>query len=300
MNEKREKIDLSILIVNFNSGVFLLNTVESIFAAGIKSKFEIIIADNNSTDNSLNVLKKKYKDIKIVQTGGNLGFAKGNNFGSQFCNGEFFLILNSDTHIHKGSIDILLEKLRRNSKTGIIAPVLLNEDGSFQLSFGRDLKLLEEFFLKFFSKQFYRFYYIWKKGNIEKDVNWVSGACFLISGSLYRKITGFDENFFLYMEDADLCKRVRNEGYNIHITSKSKITHLLGKSTGKVLNSILPEIKKSHLYYYKKHNGNIRTSILKTYLLIKFSLKKILFRLKKNSSGIILSSAVIKTIRTFK
>ena len=117
---------------------------------------------------------------------------------------------------------------------------------------------------------------------------------------IYRKIGGFDENFFLYMEDADLCKRVRNKGYNIHITSESKITHHLGKSTGKVLNAILPEIKKSHLYYYKKHNGSIRTLILKRYLLIKFGFKKILFGLSKNSSGIVLSSAVIKTIRKFK
>lgn len=300
MDKNPGKIDISIVIVNYNSSTYLLNTVKSVKSSGIKSSYEIIIVDNNSTDNSLKLVMERFPDIKILETGKNLGFAKGNNIGVRSCRGQYILLLNSDTILFENTTDILFNIIKNSENIGVISPVLLNEDRSFQLSFGRDLKLFEEFFLKFFSGKFYKFYYKLKKGYIENDVDWVSGACFMVPKYLYEQISGFDESFFIYLEDADLCKRIREKGYKVHITSRTSLIHLLGKSTKNEFNSILPEIKKSHLHYYSKHNGKIRTLILKLYLFTKFTLKKTICIFIGDKKKERVLSNILSSIKNFK
>jgi len=267
------KIELSIIIVNFNSGEYLYKTVRSIYDHYLNTNFEIIIVDNNSSDNSLEMTSNEFTDINIIELDENVGFAAANNAGVKESLGKYILILNNDTEIMDGSIEVLMSEIKDQNNYGIVSPILYYADGSPQLSYGNDPGIINEFFTKYFSTIFFRIGLLLSRGNFEKDVDWISGACFLITSDLYKELGGFDENFFLYYEDADLGKRVREKGFLNHITSKSRIIHFLGKSSGSVFSDLLPVIKRGHLYYYKKHKSKASFILLKRYLIIKFTFK---------------------------
>ncbi|MCK4890472.1 MAG: glycosyltransferase family 2 protein [Candidatus Aminicenantes bacterium] len=267
------KVELSIVIVNYNSGKYLYDTIVSVLEQDLNINFEIIVIDNHSIDNSIIPVKEKFPAVKIIELNENKGFAYANNVGADNSNGKYILILNNDTKILENSIESLLSEIKENPKYGILSPVLYYSDGSPQISFGRDPGIITEFFTKYFSVVFFKLELFFSKGKFEKDADWISGACFLIHSTLYKNLSGFDEKFFLYYEDADLGKRVREKGYLNHITSKSKIIHFLGKSTGPVYSGLLPVIKKGHLYYYKKHNNKASFNFLKSYLIIKYYLR---------------------------
>lgn len=267
------KVELSIVIVNYNSGKYLYDTIVSVLDQDLKINFEVIVIDNHSIDDSLISVRKKFPAVKIIELKENKGFAYANNIGVDNSIGKYILILNNDTKILQNSIESLLSEIKLNPKYGIVSPVLYYDDGSPQISFGSDPGIITEFFTKYFSRIFFKLELFFSKGKFEKDVDWISGACFLIPSSIYKNLGGFDEKFFLYYEDADLGMRVRGKGYLNHITSKSKIIHFLGKSAGPVYSGLLPVIKKGHLYYYKKHNNRASFNLLKNYLIIKYYLK---------------------------
>ncbi len=300
MEKQKNGIDLSIIIVNYNSSYFLLNTVDSIVNSHIKASYEIIIADNNSSDNSLELVRAAHENLKIIDMGENTGFSKANNAGFNLSRGRYILILNSDTIIPEKAVDSLLKMVKEESDTSLIAPLLLNADGSVQLSVGKDLTLINEFLTKFFFKMFFRLYSGLRKKNIELDVDWVSGACFIVPREIYTKVGGFDEKFFLYFEDADLCLRIRKAGYKVHLTSRVSITHLMGKSTSSVFNSLLPEIKKGQLYYYKKHNSKFDILFLRLYLKLKFSIRFIFEKIAGDKKKASISKKILKLTGRYK
>jgi len=287
MTSTKENIELSIVIVNFNSGDYLSNTINSIYDNRPRISFEIIVIDNNSNDNSLIKTRKNHLNVEIIKLSENFGFAKANNIGVKKSKGKYILILNNDTEISNGSIDTLISLLNNNPKFGIVAPIIYYEDRTPQLSFGNDPGIISEFFTKYFSKILFKIQVKLLGDEFEMEVDWVSGACFLISKELYNSIGGFDENFFLYYEDCDFGKRVRESGFSNCITSKSKIIHHLGKSARPPYYKLLFLIKRGHLYYYKKHNKNLSFLILKNYLITKFLIKKIYSYLKMDKKEVV-------------
>ncbi len=268
--------ELSIIIVNYNSGDYLKNCLNSIKKNIKKIVYEIIIVDNCSSDDSITGIKKDEK-IRIIKNKKNLGFARANNIGVSQAKGEYILILNNDTIIFDNSIEKLLDYKKQHPEIGILSPVILYEDKSFQLSFGFDINLLSELFLKYFAETYYKFLYKIKKDNFIIQPNWISGACFLIEKKLYESVSGFDEKFFLYTEDADFGRRVRDKGYKLMVYGKSKIIHLKGKTSSKNLSIAIIESKKSQLYYYCKYNGKLSFIIIKRYLKLKFKIKYYIF-----------------------
>ncbi|MEN8153042.1 MAG: glycosyltransferase family 2 protein [Acidobacteriota bacterium] len=297
MKNKRSEIELSIIIVNYNSGNYLFQTVDSIYKNLKGIKFEIIVVDNNSTDESAENVLKKFPEITLIQKDFNSGFAKANNEGVKISSGKYLLILNNDTYIRENSIETLLKIIRKNPLYGIVAPLLVYEDGSPQLSYGNDLTLFSEFILKYFASTLHKFRLRAGKGRFEKNVDWITGACLLIKRDLYEKVGGFDENYFIYIEDADLGKKVRAAGYRNHITSASTIVHFKGKSTSSNFTRILPEIKKSQLYYYKKHNGRISFLFLRSYLILKFIIKIYFYSITGNKNNSEVAASVLKEIK---
>ncbi len=292
-------INLSIIIVNFNSGNYIFQTIQSIYRFPPEINFEIIVVDNNSTDGSSEKIKNEFPEVILIELSKNTGFGYANNVGVKNSKGKYILILNNDTEIIDNSIMHLISVLNHNPEYGIVSPVLYYGDGSPQISFGRDPGIFNEFFTKYFSNLIFKLRIKFFGNKFEKDVDWISGACFLIRSELYTSIGGFDEEFFLYFEDADLGKRVREKGFSNHITSKSKIIHFLGKSTSSDFPSLLPTIKRGHLYYYKKHNGKFSFIILKLYLILKFSLKRV-FMPKGKEDNLKTVSETLKNIRGIK
>jgi GT2 family glycosyltransferase len=298
--DMKGNIDLSIVIVNHNTEVHLIRTLASLVDRIEGISYEIIVVDNASTDGSVLAVKQSYPMVELVVMEHNAGFARANNEGARQASGQYMFILNSDTEVLPGTVEKLIDLKREHQDWGIVAPLVFNPDGSLQLSWGWDPHLHTEVFLKFFAEKWYRWKQRRNNGLSERDVDWVSGACFLIETSLYREIGGFDESFFLYMEDADLGKRVRQRGRKIHLTSEARIIHLLGQSVARVPGRRLIEAKKSQLYYYCKHNSRAARTVLRQYLLLRFGWKWRMSRLKGDTQSQAINVKVLAAIKEFR
>jgi GT2 family glycosyltransferase len=294
---KNKDPDVSIIIVNYNNRTYLLQTMESLFQDLNASKYEMIIVDNASDDDSVGAVQRDFPGAKLVVLPENAGYAKANNRGVEKASGRYFLFLNNDTNVPAGSIGKLLEIKKNHPDFGIVAPLVCNPDGSLQLSWGKDLHLHTEVFLKFIAEKWHKWQYKRKKGRMSRNVEWVSGACFVIDRSLYNQVGGFDEKFFLYVEDADLGKRVRNLGHKIHLTSEVRIIHHLGQSVAKIRGRALLEAKRSQLYYYAKHNGRRALGVLKCYLFLRFGWKR---RVSRKNEIKEICARIMNMIREFR
>lgn len=296
----KKAVDLSVLIVNHNAKVHLMRTLGSVVGRIKGLSHEVIVVDNASTDGSVSMVKRSYPSVKIILMDHNAGFAKANNLGAKQASGRYFLVLNSDTEVPEGTAEKLVDVKEKHPDWGVVAPIIHDPDGSFQLSWGRDIHLHTEFFLKFMAGKWYRWRHRRKKGSPGGKVDWVSGACFLIESSLYRKVGGFDEKFFLYLEDADLGKRVRQAGYDIRLIPEACIIHHSGRSVAGMPGSALLEAKRSQLYYYCKHNSRMSSAVLRFYLLGRFGWKKWMSGLKGNTGDQELNSRILAAIKEFR
>ena len=251
---------VSIIIVTYQSQDEILKCLSSIYKNIIDIEFEIIIIDNASTDNTIKAVKNQFPGVIIQKNKRNEGFAKANNIGSKIAKGEFLFFLNPDSEIIENTIEILISIYKSNPKNGIVAPQIKNIDGTIQLSTGKTptifTNLFEAFGLYILLPNTFFGYRIVTNHNNDLSTDWVTGACFLVKKEYFDKLNGFDKNFFLYLEDADLCLRIKKEiNKNIIYTSKTSIIHAKAKSSKN--SSYISKLSsyKSKIYYHKKHNG---------------------------------------------
>lgn len=265
-------VSISIIIVNYNGCEYTIQCIDSIQRTHRTKYYEIIVVDNGSTDSSVEILHKKFPNIVIVELQDNKGFGFANNRGAEKAKGEFLFFINNDTIFISEVDDILVEQYRTNQTLGIIAPKLCNEDGSFQLSFGKFPSLLGEYNTKRLSAKL-------KKNDCSKieyakqyslpvTVDWVSGAAFMIQRNLFESIDGFDEKYFMYFEDSDLCRRIHDLKKDVLYFPLTSLIHLGGKSYVQKDERISLEYRKSQLLYYKKHLSLVQTVTLKMYLFL--------------------------------
>ncbi|EKE19477.1 MAG: hypothetical protein ACD_9C00001G0003 [uncultured bacterium] len=247
-------MDISFIILNYKSEHFLVKCIESI-KKHTDSSFEIIVV-NNDTDPISTILPEE--NIIIVNNEANVGFSKACNIGADIAKGENFFFLNPDTEIKTGNISDLTSELK-NSSVGIVAPQIILPSGEVQpWSVGHEITLwdiIKNNFNLIKSKQ------LWKKSSLT-EVDWVSGAAFAITKKHFGELAGFDESFFMYFEDVDLCKRSRKIGKKILLFPSIRILHIGGQSSKCPLQQ-----KKyyyaSQDYYFKKHFGFFQSFTLR-------------------------------------
>jgi GT2 family glycosyltransferase len=248
--EKKQQI--SFIIVNHKSDQFLEKCLKSIRNKFSDSKKEIIVVNNSDYSSGFS------DNLKIIRSS-NFGFGSACNLGAKESLGDILCFLNPDTGIISNDFPKIISEFENNPKLGIIGPGLVDENGSVQdWSAGKEISLLD---IIGNNLGFQRSRKIWTS---EKKVEcaWVSGACLFIRKELFEKLNGFDEKFFLYFEDIDLCKRALNSDYQVLYYPEFAIKHLGGKSFGSK-----KEQKKHYYssqdYYFQKHFGKIRYFLLK-------------------------------------
>lgn len=280
----KDKIDLSIIIVSWNVKDLLLKCLGSIFNNQGNLNLEVFVVDNASNDDTVEGIKgilnghtrdtnygkeiteiKKLEikgvDFEIIENKKNLGFAKANNQGIKQARGEFILLLNPDTEIKIGTLETMVKFMREHQECGITGCRLLNPDGTIQPSIRRFpdfwsqvmilLKLHHLFpnawpIKKYFVKDF-------DYSKIQ-SVEQVMGAFFMIKREVIEKIGMLDENFFIWFEEVDFCKRTIEAGWKVYYVSEAKIIHHGAQSFKQVLNLKKQKMfNKSQLYYFKKH-----------------------------------------------
>lgn len=263
-----EEVRVSIIIVNYNAGQVLINCLNSIESHLQVVNYEVIIVDNCSTDGSLSVVEKKFPQIIIHRQEKNTGFGAGSNLGANIAKGEFLLFLNPDTLVKDNILLPLVELAQKESSIGVVGPNLLNLDGTFQYSTQSTLSVWKEFLIK----QNKKYNLHAQTVSIQSEVSFVTGAAFFVRKKTFEAVGGFDENFFMYFEDVDLCLRVKKQGWKIIYTPKVSLIHIKGYSSRNISDAIAIEYRRSQIYYYQKHRSLWEQVFIRIYLVLKFSI----------------------------
>ncbi len=265
MQKNRPK--LSIVIVSFNTAKLTIDCIKSIYKHTKNLDFEVVVVDNGSSDKSLKELKKlSYLNLKIIESKTNLGFGQGNNLGIKSSSGQYILLLNSDTLLVMDILKDMVDWMDKNPKIGVLSCALKNKDGSIQgsggyfptplrvfswLTFLEDLPLISNII-----KPFHPMHLkspIWKNEeffNKEDERDWVTGAFMLIKKEVFKVAGMFDPEYFMYMEEVDLCFRIKKAGYKIMYVPRWEIIHL-GGGSGSGEKTILNEFKSLRIFYKK-------------------------------------------------
>ena len=267
-------MDLTIAIVSYNAKEELSACLDSVFASTGLDSFEVIVADNASGDGTVEMLADRFPRVRVIASPQNLGFGRASNLCWQEAKSSLVLFLNSDTVVFHRAVDRLVELARKRPEAGAIGPRLLYPDGEIQMSFGPMPGIASELLQKLWNAGYAR-----GKGPLrsavrrrysrEQYADWVSAACLLTRRDALETVSGFDENFFLYSEDVDLCARVRATGARILFTPEVEIVHLVGRSVAKNRDRVVYESQRSRLYFYEKHHRRLEVLLLKVYMAAK-------------------------------
>ena len=270
---------ISVIIINFRQKEFTINCVRSLYKQFRFTQFECIVI-NNSAEDDLSDLERDFKGLKLIYNS-NKGFSQANNLGAKHATGKYLFFLNSDTVVRTDFTERLLQ-LFGSKEFGVVGLKLYNEDGTFQLSTGNEINFINEIKNKSEEKKFRErnIDFISSKEKELSDVTeaaWVTGAAMIIKKDNFMNCGGFDETFFLYYEDADICRRLTDAGFKNYFFPYSDIVHFKGENVNReFIHSNYFYSKQSQMIYYKKHNSLIENILLRSYLLMKFSLRYLL------------------------
>jgi len=262
--------NLSIIILNYNTKDLTLACVQSLFSYYKKQiedgEFEIIIVDNASADESVSMIQKQpwFSQVKLVQNKENVGFSKGCNRGSSHAKGNRLLFLNSDTQMLDNGLVGMLNYLEKHERVGILGGRLQNTDGSYQASAGVFYTLPRVLLLLIGAERLGKLRYSPEKISM---VDWVSGAMLMIDKKLFEQLGGFDEQLFMYMEDMELCFRVKKGEKAVVFYPECVVKHISHGSSNR--GFAIVQIYKGLLYFYKKHTNLLEYSIVKGLLVAK-------------------------------
>lgn len=269
-------MELSVAIVSYNAREELEACLSSVVAETEDGTPEIIVADNASADGSVAMVQDRFPGVDVLESNENLGFARASNLCWRRAHKPLVLFLNSDTVVPQGALARMVAIMNDRGDVGALGPRLKNADGSIQMSFGNMLSFSAELRQKLLNAGYRNGRgplrgYVEKLHARERTVDWVSGACLLTRRELLERVGGFDEEFFLYSEDVDLCARLRAQGARILFTPAIEIIHHRGRSVDTDRDKAYVESQRSRLHFYAKHYGQPRLALLKLYMTTRLS-----------------------------
>lgn len=238
--------DVSVIIVTFNSGQTIKKCLESIFKDAPGS--EVLVVDNNSQDKTVEEIKKFKKKVILIEPSENLGFARACNLAAKQANGDFLLFLNPDAYfIKEQSVEKLVQALSENDDYGPVGPKLILPNGKVQKSV-RNLPTVFGAFLEYILGLSGKYDFYQPNCTSLCKVESVVGACILIKKNVFKRVGGFDEKYFLYFEDLELCRSVKKSGLKVGYLPKVEVGHVVGVSgkNQKTLDLLCYSSKKYH------------------------------------------------------
>ncbi len=254
-------MDLSIIIVAFRNQEKLRVTLNAVFRSQTDYSYEVIVVDNDSADGTAEMLIREYPQVILIRSGNN-GFSKGNNIGFARSKGKYILALNPDTAIENNVLQECIALLDSRADIGVVGCKLIKEDGTLDLACRRSIPNLRNSFFRFTklsflfpkNKTFAEYNLTYGDENKEGQVGAVSGAFLMIRRSVIEKLDiFFDEDYFMYSEDIDLCLRVTRAGYKVWYYPKVMTLHYKGQSSRKVSTQSLYWFHKYMWVFYRKH-----------------------------------------------
>jgi GT2 family glycosyltransferase len=254
--------DFAVIVVNYNTAILTGQTIRSFCQYHKEKDFELIVVDNNSHEDDLKKLREATKDLpknfRLIESKTNLGFGRANNLAVSETQAKYLFFLNSDTITTEPLLPAFKECFEQNFKVGALAPTLY-EDGERQAhAYGKFPTLLR--LLRRSHDE------ILTETADHRQVGWISGAAFAIRKDIFERVGGFGDEYFMYFEDIDLCKKVALDGYESWVLKNIALTHLRGKSL-KLSKDRRQLYFKSQDIFFKKYYGCISSTLLKIFRL---------------------------------
>jgi N-acetylglucosaminyl-diphospho-decaprenol L-rhamnosyltransferase len=245
-------VSVGAVVVNYNAGDSLVECVRSLRADGV---LDIVVPDNSSSDGSDRAVAASDPNVVVLPTGGNLGFGAAANRGVAACPGDYVLVLNPDTLVEPGTVKVLADALDRDPALALVGPRIENVDGSLYPSARTFPSLADAMGHAFLglvnpSNRFTRRYRMldWDHA-VPRDVDWVAGTCMLLRRSAFEAVGGFDERYFMYVEDVDLCWRLWRTGWRVAYEPAGRVVHTIGLSSEQTPYRMIAEHHRSLLRF---------------------------------------------------
>lgn len=274
MTQQKQPV-LSIIIVTYNSLDEIPTCLDSIRRQNIP--MEVFVVDNASTDGTQQWLKeyaRQWPALNLILNTENYGLAYANNQPMHQCRGDYVVIMNPDTVVHGSAFKILADYLDKHPDVGIVGPKNVYEDGTPARNyFIRDWTPLDIIMWRILRRWLPSFVYT-RDLKKETEVATISGSCLMIRRSLFLEIGGYDEFFFLAIEDVvDLCLRVRQHGYRVVLLPNAVVTHLEGKSRESLAFRYMPVHRacQADIYYFQKHKGKVQAALVRLILVSQYA-----------------------------
>jgi GT2 family glycosyltransferase len=264
-------IDISIIIVSFNTREVLRESLQSVEREQGSLRMEVFVVDNNSHDGSVEMVETEFPRVQVLRSQVNLGFGAANNVALELATGRYIVLLNSDAFLLPDSLRLSIDHMDRDPTVGLAGGRLVGRDMSLQPSARLFPSILSDFLVMTGlahknpkSKFFGRFDRTWADPMQSAEVDWVPGAFSIIRREALQKVGFFDPEFFLYSEEVDLCRRIQNAGYKIMYWPDIAVIHIGGESSRQIktleMSSAGAQLvrwrMRSTLLYYRKHHGS--------------------------------------------
>ncbi len=271
-NWENRVVDVSIIIVSWNTKQITCDCLKSVYEQTSNIDFEVIVVDNGSTDGSCEAVEKEFPRVKLIKNGENQGFAKANNIGIKAGSGKYLALVNSDIVVLGDCIKKLIDFMEQNNSVGMAGPRILNPDRTLQVSCRHFPSIWNSFCQAvglnrlfprsaFFSDWFMSY---WSHDSI-RSVDVLSGCFWMVRHEAVDEVGLLDEDFFIYGEDIDWCKRFHKVGWDIVFYPEAQAIHYGHASSSNAPIKFYLEMQKADLQYWRKHHGRIGES---GYLLI--------------------------------
>lgn len=255
-------MDLSIVIVNWNTRAYLCQCLRSIEQTCASFSLEVIVVDNASSDGSSEAVAEQFPWVQLIQTGANLGFARGNNIGIKRTKGRYVCLINSDVVVLQGCLQGLIDFMDSRPSVGLAGPRILNSDNTLQISMRQLPSLWANWGQAFFLDRVPLVRVLFPRIEIQpseddgvREVPVLYGMFWIVCRRALEQVGGLDEDYFMYGEDVDWCRRFHAEKWDVMHYPYSKAIHFGGASSAVASVKYFIENRKSRLLYFQKNHG---------------------------------------------
>lgn len=262
------RVDLSVVLVSWNMLPHMVSCLRSIFASDLPWPTEVVVVDNNSSDNTPAAIREQYPAVYVIENLENAGFARAVNQGVKAAAGKYVLLLNPDTVVNSPSLQALVAFMQHSPDAAIVGGTLLNSDGSFQASYSHFSTVPQEILIALgIGEHLYPGYPSHHRSVRTQEVDWMCGACLLVLRDAFLSVGGLDEEYVMYSEEVDLQYRLRQKGWKAYYIPQAHAIHHGGASQGRLRRR--RAVYRGKLLFYRKNRHWFK------YLVLRFALAAI-------------------------
>lgn len=286
----------TVTIVNYNTSGKLRDCLASIRDTCPPGLVEVVVVDNGSKDDSVEMVRREFPEVRLLATGENLGFGRGHNRAMAAGTGRHFIVLNPDTLVYPGAFERLVSFMDATPECGACGPTILDINRELAHSGHHDFTLLsvaanafnvrallpaDRVLREHFGGVLRHLHSAYDRHDALRDVDWIDGACLVVRREAYDKVGGFDERIFLNCEDFDWCYRIRHAGWRIVHVPDATVVHLMHQSKEQVYVPSFVAHYRSILYLFRKHHGWFKYQMVRAILVTAFSWRLLLASIER-------------------